>query len=124
MRKNTLILFLLAVSVLALTGCAAYAADGKQNTPAENVLFANQPPTPSIVEAASPLSREEAIAAALTHAGLEENQVTRLEAELDKEHGNNEYEIEFSHGNWEYEYEINAETGAVITWEREYDKFD
>ena len=210
MKKNILILFLLAVSVLALTGCAAYTADGKQNTPANHIHLNKQSHIPNPAPTESPsllsqeeaiaialthaersaeqvtdlsvkydpddgvpeyevrftydnhryeyelhgqtgrilsvdidrlrpaateptgtmpaptslISKEEAIAAALSHAGLEQNQVTALKAELDRDDGRCEYDIGFRHGNWEYEYEINAETGAVITWEREYDKFD
>ena len=61
------------------------------------------------------VTREQAVSAALTHAGLHHNQVTDLETERD--HGC--WEVEFEHGGCEYEYKISAENGKVLHCERE-----
>lgn len=58
---------------------------------------------------------------ALEHAGLTENDVTFSKAKTDKEHGKTVYEIEFYQGRMEYEYEINASTGEIIEWDKDYD---
>lgn len=78
---------------------------------------ATQPP------AAEPkrLTREEALVIALAHAGLTEEQVRELEAELDREHGILVWEVDFELGNWEYEYEIHAQTGEILHSEKELD---
>ena len=44
-----------------------------------------------------------------------------LKAELDKEDGIMVYEVEFRYGHYEYDYEINAKTGAIIDYEKEWD---
>lgn len=58
---------------------------------------------------------------ALKHAALSASKVRGLKAELDKEHGIMVYEVEFHYGNYEYDYEINAKTGAIIDYEKEWD---
>lgn len=58
---------------------------------------------------------------ALKHAALSESKVRGLKAELDKEHGIMVYEVEFRYGHYEYDYEINAKTGAIIDYEKEWD---
>lgn len=60
-------------------------------------------------------------AAALRHAGLSEQQVTKLEVEAEREDGRWVYEVEFEHGGMEYEYTIDAADGAVLEHECEYD---
>ncbi|MBR6786143.1 MAG: PepSY domain-containing protein, partial [Clostridia bacterium] len=66
------------------------------------------------------VSKEEAKAAALKHAGLAENEVKFLKAELDKARKGLVYEVEFSSGNYEYDYEVSAENGKVLKSEKEY----
>lgn len=60
-------------------------------------------------------------AAALTHAGVNAADAYDWECELDEDDGVYLYEIEFKSENYEYSYEINACTGAVLEWEKEYD---
>lgn len=73
------------------------------------------------VEPAEKLTREEAIAIALTHAGLTKDQVRELEAELDKERGVLVFEVDFETGEYDYEYEIHAQTGEILKSKRERD---
>ena len=58
---------------------------------------------------------------ALAHAGLTEAQVKGLRAEYDRDDGRPEYDVEFRVGNMEYEYEIHAETGKILSWDKEID---
>ena len=44
-----------------------------------------------------------------------------LKAELDRERGIYVYEVEFRSGRYEYDYTINATTGKVISFDKEYD---
>ncbi|MCD8025549.1 MAG: PepSY domain-containing protein [Clostridiales bacterium] len=62
---------------------------------------------------------ETAKSAAFDDAGLTEDQVTQLKAYLDRDDGQYVYEISFVYNELEYEYEINADTGSVISADRE-----
>ena len=60
------------------------------------------------------ITPEEAQSAAFTHAGVSENEVSRLEIEFDSEDGIMVYEVEFYAGTTEYDYDINARTAEVL----------
>lgn len=55
--------------------------------------------------------------AAFTHAGVSESSVSHLKVQLDTDDGIQVYEVEFRTSSAEYEYEINATTGAIISYE-------
>ena len=59
------------------------------------------------------ITSDEALAVALSDAGLAQNQITDLEIDYDIENGVLTYEIEFKGNGKEYEYEINASKGAI-----------
>lgn len=59
--------------------------------------------------------------AALSHAGLAASQVTFTKAKLDYDDGHAVYDIEFYSGEYEYDFEIDAVTGAILDYDREYD---
>lgn len=67
------------------------------------------------------ISKEEAIKIALDHAGLKRSEVLFDDVELEYEDGRKEWEIDFDHGNWEYDYEIDASSGSILDFEKEYD---
>lgn len=77
-------------------------------------------PTPA-TNSTSALTADEAKATALAHAGLSEADVTFTKVKLEYDDGRREYEIEFRQGRIEYEYEIDAESGAILDAEKEYD---
>ena len=79
-----------------------------------------EPETPAQPEQ-QPLTAAEAEAIALAHAGLTGEEVIFEPTETDREKGKTVYEVEFRKGNWEYSYEIDAETGKILEWEKEYD---
>ncbi len=66
------------------------------------------------------VTRDEAKAIALKHAGLKATDINRYKIDVDRERNIAVYEIEFNAGKFEYDYEINADTGAVIKSEKEY----
>lgn len=70
----------------------------------------------------SVIGADAAKAAVLKHAGLSASKVSRLKVELDYEKGRQIYEVEFSSGGAEYEYEIDAYSGAVLSYEYEAKK--
>lgn len=55
---------------------------------------------------------------ALEHAGLSQDQVTFLKCQLDRDDGRQIYDVEFYSADYtEYDYEIDASTGAVLSYD-------
>lgn len=80
-------------------------------------------PTPTAPPATAPatlLSKEEAEKIALEHAGFTADQVQRLRTELDYDRGKPEYEVDFHVDRWEYDYEIDAETGKILSFDKDW----
>lgn len=75
----------------------------------------NPNPAPGIISA------DDARAKALAHAGLTGSQVIFTKSELDYEDGRQVYEVEFYTSDYahEYDYEIDASTGAVISYDHD-----
>ena len=68
------------------------------------------------------LTRDEALAKALEHAKLRKDQVDFVKKiEQDYEHGKRIFEVEFYKGGFEYEYDIDAVTGRVLKFEKDWD---
>ncbi len=68
------------------------------------------------------LSQDQALAKALEHANLNRGQLDFVKkVEMDYEHGRKVYEIAFYQGGWEYEYDVDAETGAILKFEKDFD---
>ena len=85
-------------------------------SPRETITGASTP----IARTTSPkLSREEAEKIALEHAGLTGDQVKYLHTEYEIDDGKPQYEVSFHQDRWEYDYEIDADTGAVISFEKD-----
>ena len=62
---------------------------------------------------------EKAKSIALAHAGLKAADARFEKAELDRDDGAACYELEFRSGNMEYSYEIHAESGKILSSEKE-----
>lgn len=71
--------------------------------------------------ATSYIGEQAALAAALSHAGISESDLTKKEIELDDDDGRMIYEIELEAGRMEYEYEIDAVTGQILKAETDID---
>lgn len=68
------------------------------------------------------LTQDEALAKALEHAQLKKDQLDFVKkAEMDYEHGRKVWEINFYQGGFEYEYNIDAESGSVLKFEKDWD---
>lgn len=77
--------------------------------------------TPSAQRQDAPemITGEEAMAIALTHAGFTADQVRSLRTEFEIDDRIAHYDVSFREGRWEFEYEIHAETGAVLSFEKD-----
>ena len=65
------------------------------------------------------MTAEEAQAIALSHAGFTAEQVSFLRTEPELRDRVPHYDVEFRVDRWEYEYEIHAETGEILSFERD-----
>lgn len=81
-------------------------------TPAPDTKVYNSPTPDQITEA-------EAIDIALKHSGFTEDQVQYLHTEYEIDDRVPQYDVQFYVDRWEYEYEIHAETGAIISFDKD-----
>lgn len=65
------------------------------------------------------ITKEEAEAIALNHAGFTADQVSWLRTSYEIDDGVHQYEVQFHQGRWEYDYEINAKTGEILSYDRD-----
>ena len=66
---------------------------------------------------------EKAKEIAMSHAGVSAGSVSFVKAKLDYEDGVKVYDIEFYSGNVEYDYEINAATGAIVSFDQDIENY-
>lgn len=66
------------------------------------------------------IGNDKASEIALAHAGVTADQAKFLTCEFDYDDGLAIYEVEFYFDKFEYGYDINARTGAVVKFERDY----
>lgn len=76
--------------------------------------------TPS---ASNYITVEKAKSAALSHAGVNASDAIFVKAGLDWDDGRVCYEVEFYAGNTEYDYDIDATSGVVLSYDRDWDDF-
>ncbi len=67
------------------------------------------------------LTEDQAFAIALEHAGLTEEQLDFSNVHLDRDDGRWVYEIEFREGRIEYEYAVNASSGKIVDYDKDWD---
>ncbi len=67
------------------------------------------------------VTEDEALSKVLERAGLTKDDISALKIELDHDDNAWKYEIEFRCGKYEYEAEVNADTGEIISYERDID---
>lgn len=73
------------------------------------------------VTAGTPVTAQEAKQIALNHAGVAEADTRSMEMETDRDDGRTVYEFSWKVGFTEYEYDIDADTGAILSFSREQD---
>ncbi len=54
--------------------------------------------------------------------GINRNKVTGLACYYDYDDGKEIYEVKFRKGNYRYEYDVNARSGKIVEYSREYQK--
>lgn len=113
----------LMLCCLLLTGCTAMERLDNIQSSAEKLID-----TAGAVESAAMnttestsglLTKEEARDIALKHAGFTADQVSWLRTEYEVDDGVPQYEVDFHQGAWEYSYEIDARTGAILSYDRD-----
>lgn len=104
-------LLLAALAIPVLAGCAT----------ARQLDAAGEEVLSRMATAARPslIGEEKAIEIALQDAGFTRDQVERLRTELDYDAGKGEYEVDFNQGGYEYDYEIDAESGKIISFDKD-----
>ena len=87
-----------------------------------NAVYTNKPNTNTNSNTSSnKISADKAKKIALNHANLTSNQVSYVQVEADFDDYTPSYDVEFYHNNVEYSYEINANTGNIISFEKDID---
>lgn len=75
--------------------------------------------TPALSAQTAALTEDDAKAIAIEHAGLVGQQVSRLHAKYEIDDGVPQYDVEFRHNGIEYNYEIHADTGKILSFEKD-----
>ncbi|MBO5129324.1 MAG: PepSY domain-containing protein [Oscillospiraceae bacterium] len=120
--KNRVFVFLLiaVMAFSALAGCQSVQA-APEALPVATASSAGAAVTSE--QAAAPaeaaITAEEAQNIALKHAGFTADQVKRLHVEYEIDRGIPHYDVEFDEGYWEYDYEIDAQTGEILSFEKD-----
>ena len=65
------------------------------------------------------ITQEEAKNIALQSAGLTEEQIQHLRIEFEIDDGIAQYGVEFIAEDWEYEFEIDAQSGKILSYDRD-----
>ena len=128
----TLLSVLLVLALLTACGAAVQPTAPTQpetapSTPTEEPAPTAEaaPPAPADPAAAAPASQDisltqtDAEAIALEHAGAAADQVKFLHSEYEIDDRIPQYDVEFYYNNTEYNYEIHAETGEILSFERD-----
>ena len=105
MKKLSLAIIIVMFS-MSLVACTNSAGTNINNVPGTNTSIDSE------------ITIDKAKEIALSHAGLTSSQVTFKRTELEVDNGVQKYEIEFYNNNREYSYEINAKTGAILSYEQ------
>lgn len=113
-------------------GITTSAAVENNTAAATTAQPAETQPAPAATTAAQPKANntsgdigiEKANEIAISHAGLSSGSVSFVKAKLDTEDGVKVYDIEFYSGNVEYDYEINAATGAIVSFDQDIENYE
>lgn len=71
---------------------------------------------------AKSITKDEAKAIALEHAGVKESDTQRMKIQNDWEDGQDIYSVEFHSGNKEYDYEISKQTGTILKFDHDIER--
>ena len=112
-----------STAVLSSDGLVITDADSFENT-GNNGNTGNTGNTGSGQTTTGLLTADQAKSKALAHAGLSSSQVTFVQAKLEWDDGVQIYDVEFYTSDYkEYDYEINAKTGAILSYDYDADQY-
>ena len=97
-----------------------YEVKASDGTVLEKDVDKERNPVNSVSDSGEYISADKAKSIAYDHAGIKAADVKFAKAELDRDDLIVHYDVEFVAGNFEYEYEINAESGKVIAFDKEF----
>jgi len=124
MKKRIAVLMVVLTLITGAAGCSTsggtLAADTTEaasgNTAAESQN------TQTVTESAA-VTEEEAKEIALSHAGLQAEDVTFIKSGLELDDGKQKYEVEFYSGNTEYDYDIDAASGEILSFDSDIENY-
>lgn len=93
----------------AVEYCIDTAKDAMSNARQESILAGSK----------AALTAEQAQTIAVEHAGLTLSQVSRLQTKYEIDDGVPQYDVEFRYDGVEYNYEIHADTGKILSFEKD-----
>ena len=90
----------------------------------ENRIRDNAGPSSSAAEASSALLTEEQVRQiALDYLGIPGEQAERMRIQYEMDDGIPQFDVTVLQGDWEHEFEIHAETGKILSYEKDH-KYD
>lgn len=132
--KKCFLTGLLAVCLLStMAGCSASSLarqlEAAENT-AEDTMHQAVSPAPAAIpeapvaapretDAARQITQEEAQRIAFDHVGLTIDQVQRLHTDFEIDDGVSHYDVEFFTDNLKYEFKIDAQTGKILSFDKD-----
>lgn len=111
MKRYFALVLAVIMSLLMLAGCRESAAAENRNTGTQQAASDNNQAT---------ITKEQAEELALKHAGFTRDTVRRLHTEFDRDRVDH-YDVSFYQDRYEYDYEIDAQTGEILDFDKDYD---
>ena len=119
-RRMTALILLAALLLPILSGCALQQIGQKVENTAEKMLDkAISPPAQAQATVHVQLTPQEAETIALEYVELTADDVKKLRTEFEIDDGVPLYQVEFRVDRTEYEFEIHAETGKILSYEKD-----
>ncbi len=127
MKKTFIVVIALALLLSVFTGCGELKTLERRIDAVEEQVERKLEKAEDQLEKAADktlndrdtISRSDAESIALGHAGLSPEDVQGLRTEYEIDDRVPEYSVEFYHERTEYEYEIHAETGEIISFDKD-----
>lgn len=114
-NRKLKIALIAAVAVIVIAGAvfAVSAAKGGNDKKSDAEINSQQQIPQDVI------GEEAALEIAVKEAGVKESEVTNSYVELEADDGIAKYEVEFYTGNTEYTFEIDAQSGNILSYEKE-----